>query len=526
MKEVAVCLLLIAIASAASAPKWPQQYFASGTFSIPYFKINEPVDIYFDAVNNRERLEYYNKMDTYLYRYDQGTLFQVIPRIDKLVCFHQNLTSSPLTTVLPDLKTWSFKGKVSKNGEMTNKFEQVVKNFNTTAVYTMYVTEDERPVQLHLFGYDFVFGSHPDIYIMNFHEYKPNFVDQSAWTPPKVCDTNAGTNVRAAHRARAINGMLSALTPAVSDDLFSHWSKKFNKVYPDDEIEMRRNIFEANANFIEAHNARTDVSHKLKLNQYADWTHQEFKDLMLPRVSRPESNGASHYHAVSGVELPTSIDWVTRGAVNPPKDQGVCGSCWTFGSAGALEGAQFVKTGVLPSLSEQQIVDCAWLNWGGGGGDSGCDGGFAAPAFWWIQNNGGIATETSYPYLMQDHWCEASDTSSGVKVTGYVNVTSGSEQALMDAVANHGPVAIAIDAAHPEFEFYTSGVYYNPACKNDLDSLDHEVLVVGYGTEDGQDYWLVKNSWSIYWGDKGFIKMSRNRGNNCGIATQATYPLV
>jgi len=107
-----------------------------------------------------------------------------------------------------------------------------------------------------------------------------------------------------------------------------------------------------------------------------------------------------------------------------------------------------------------------------------------------------------------------------------VNVTQSSELALQDAVATFGPVSVAIDAAHPEFEYYSSGVYYNPNCKNDVDSLDHEVLVVGYGTDNGQDYWLVKNSWSTYWGDQGYIKMARNKGNNCGIATQATYPLV
>jgi len=107
---------------------------------------------------------------------------------------------------------------------------------------------------------------------------------------------------------------------------------------------------------------------------------------------------------------------------------------------------------------------------------------------------------------------------------GYVNVTGG-EAGLLSAV-NLGPVAVAIDAAHPEFEYYSSGVYYNPACNSSIDALDHEVLVVGYGTENGQDYWLVKNSWSTHWGDNGFIKMARNRDNNCGIATQPNYPLV
>jgi len=141
-------------------------------------------------------------------------------------------------------------------------------------------------------------------------------------------------------------------------------------------------------------------------------------------------------------------------------------------------------------------------------------------------NNGGVSNEHEYPYLMVDSYCDASKLNPQVRLKGYVNVTQGSEAALQYAVGTFGPVSIAIDAAHEEFEYYGGGVYYNPNCKNDMNSLDHEVLVVGYGSENGKDYWIVKNSWSTHWGDKGYIKMARNRNNNCGIATQATYPLV
>jgi len=280
---------------------------------------------------------------------------------------------------------------------------------------------------------------------------------------------------------------------------------------------------------VEEHNKRTDVTYKLAMNKFSDMTNSEISMLLMPSKSTAERSfsraGASGYHQPSGKQLPPSLNWVEKGAVNPPKDHGVCGSCWIFGTAGSLEGAWFVKTGILPALSEQQIVDCNWGTWGSG--NSGCDGGFAGPAFQWIIDNGGISTEAAYPYLMQDQFCKQNADFSGVTVQSYVNVTSFSESDLQDAVATYGPVAVAIDAAHPEFEYYSSGVYYNPNCKNDPDSLDHEVLVVGYGTDDvGGDFWLVKNSWSTYWGDEGYIKMARNRNNNCGIATQATYPIV
>jgi len=279
--------------------------------------------------------------------------------------------------------------------------------------------------------------------------------------------------------------------------------------------------------YIENHNKRTDVTFKLGMNHLGDFTPAEVQELLMPTPkgpSREDSRAkADMYHPMRNVQLPDYVNWVEKGAVTGVKDQGVCGSCWTFGTTGTVEGAWFTKTGKLLSLSEQQIVDCAWGNWGSG--NSGCDGGFAPPALEWIISNGGIALESSYPYLMVDHWCIA-DTSSGVTVMSYVNVTEGEELSLQDAIANVGPVAVAIDASHPDFYFYLSGIYYQPACSNNINDLDHEVLAVGYGTDNGQDYWLVKNSWSTHWGQDGFVKMARNRGNNCGIATAATYAIA
>jgi len=241
---------------------------------------------------------------------------------------------------------------------------------------------------------------------------------------------------------------------------------------------------------------------------------------MRPPVTSHLQNGLGEIFHPHTLSAPASIDWRTKGAVNPVKDQGSCGSCWTFGSIGAVEGAWYIQNGQLLRLSEQQIVDCAWIV------NQGCNGGYAQWAYQWMINNGGLALENGYGYLAQNSWCKAYDKSSGVYVTGYKNVTSGDENGLKEAVAL-GPVAIAIDAAHLSFRFYAEGVYYEPECKNGEDDLDHEVLAVGYGTtSDGQDYWIVKNSWSTYWGDEGYIRMARNKGNNCGVATDATFPIV
>lgn len=525
MKVVALFFACVALAAVASATiTFPGQYLMEGTFLIPYFNISEPLRVVYDAPNHRERIDYYHGMDTFMYT--QPTNYEIVPRINQKICMQNPGSADDLVAMVPDLTDgWNQVGVEMKNNLAVLHFQKVVKELNSlNSTYDFYVTPDGTPVELIMFGFDYVFGSHPDLYILRYDSFKAGYVNDKEFIVPDLCKQAVeGTGVSARRNTQQLRALLPYKRDV--DTLFNEHLGRYGKKYHGSEHARRRNIFESNQRFIDHYNMKkalhTGIT--LKMNHYGDLEHTEFRTVMLPKRGRvSQNNGATAYHRPSG-DVPASIDWRQLGAVHQPKDQGACGSCWTFGTTGTLQGMHFVKHGVLPSLSEQQIVDCAW-------GDRyldsmGCDGGQTAGALQWIMDNGGIATEQSYHYLMQDGYCR-NDTSSGVRVQSYVNVTMGDESALQSAVAL-GPVAIAIDAAHPEFEFYASGVYYNAQCKNGFNDLDHEVLAVGYGTdEDGQDYWIVQNSWSTYWGDQGYIKMARNRDNNCGIATDAVYPIV
>nr|XP_047128154.1 procathepsin L-like [Hydra vulgaris] len=216
------------------------------------------------------------------------------------------------------------------------------------------------------------------------------------------------------------------------------------------------------------------------------------------------------------------IDWRTKGYVTEVKNQQLCLSCYAFSATGALEGQTFRKTGVLPDLSEQNIIDCSYSF-----GNYGCRGGWMDNAFEYIKVNKGIENEFDYPYYAQDlNDCYYQEEYSVASDTGFVDIPSGNENALKEAVATIGPISVTIDASKSSFASYKSGVYYEPTCGNAIQNLTHGVLVVGYGTEKGRDFWLVKNSWGKMWGDQGYIKMSRNKSNQCGIATKASFPLV
>jgi len=215
--------------------------------------------------------------------------------------------------------------------------------------------------------------------------------------------------------------------------------------------------------------------------------------------------------------IPESIDWREEGVVTPIKNQGHCGSCWTFSATGAMEGAYAIYSGILKSFSEQQLVDCVKK-------DNGCNGGEMIDAFEYVSKNL-VCSEDEDPYKAKDGKCITCD--SPIEFTGCKIIPQNNQLALKEAVAFMGPVSVGIQADQPIFREYTGGIIKNNSCGT---NVDHGVLVVGYGEDEGIKYWLVKNSWGEEWGEKGYVRILREESENsigiCAIASSASFPYI
>ena len=313
--------------------------------------------------------------------------------------------------------------------------------------------------------------------------------------------------------------LVAAVTSTEDQQEWLQWKLQYSKRYDSNEETLRHNIWTTNKKYIEEHNENADkFGYKLKLNEYADLTSREFTKMYNGYLSNnsPIKGNTSREHIAVPLNLPTSVNWRQKGVVTNVKNQGNCGSCWAFSATGSLEGQHALKTGKLVSLSEQNLVDCVKK-------DDGCGGGLMIDAFEYIKENGGIDTEESYPYEAKNHKCRFKASDVGATLTGYVKIKKENCPDLKNAAATIGPISAAMDASHSSFQFYDSGIYNPKKCSET--KLDHGVLVVGFGTENGVDYWLMKNSWGKRWGLQGYFKIAA-KNNLCGICTSASYPVV
>jgi C1A family cysteine protease len=296
---------------------------------------------------------------------------------------------------------------------------------------------------------------------------------------------------------------------------FDNFVTKYDKSYPDFDTYLHRlSVFAHNVEKILSHNMKED--YKMAINQFADLESHEFHISGYNHQKKLMAGSSCTKADLSAIVPKDELDWVSQGAVTQVKNQGSCGSCWAFSTTGSIEGANAIATGSLVELSEQELVDCDKT-------DSGCNGGLMDDGFMFAMENG-LCSETAYPYKASDEQCQESSCTSKVKVTGCHDVPAD-EESLMKAV-NIGPVSVAIEADQFAFQFYSSGILRKT--KRCGTNLDHGVLLVGYGTEAGVDYWKVKNSWGESWGESGYIRLERNYSTTglCGIAMQASYPVV
>jgi len=316
---------------------------------------------------------------------------------------------------------------------------------------------------------------------------------------------------------------------------FDLYKKEFHKKYESPQEEtLRREIFTLKLKQILAHNSDSSSTWKMGVNQFTDRTKEEFskvlgvrKDMLFEsreskeRIERSTSlQQLKIQHKQTVDPYPPSVDWRARGVISAVKDQGQCGSCWSFASSETLESHWAIVTGELANLSEQQILDCT-LNPKQCGGTGGCGGGTTEVAYQTIiDKQGGLSSEWTYPYnsYFGDNFDEcdfSSQTPAVAMLESFTDLPSNLPDPVMYTLAYVGPLAISVDASG--WDNYESGVF--TGCNLQNPDLDHGVQLVGYGEDrDGNgDFWLVRNSWSAYWGESGYIRIAKSDNITCGV---------
>ena len=328
-----------------------------------------------------------------------------------------------------------------------------------------------------------------------------------------------------------IRRTLESLMDGSSNELFKVWHSLFEKTYHLDNQEGidRFSIFQDNLKMIKEHNSK-NVSFKLGLNQFSDMKNSEFKKKMCTKkiVKGEEFNklivklNAKAVKFLDDYKINDEYEEINHTKFfGDVRNQGSCGSCWTFSVTGAIEGnLAKSKNDIGKYLSPQQLVDCDK-------GNSGCNGGLFEPAFNYVKENG-LEFDDDYNYIAEDQNCNYDQSLSTNTISGYKYCSNyGSEKCSVDIVYNllvNGPLSIGIDGGTSDFQSYQSGIL-DTTCSED----NHAVVLAGYGrTDDQKEYWIVRNSWGSSWGEEGYVRVARDDSNNysCYVNNEAWLPLV
>ncbi|XP_017044214.1 procathepsin L-like [Drosophila ficusphila] len=312
----------------------------------------------------------------------------------------------------------------------------------------------------------------------------------------------------------------------VSDAEWARYKARYNKHYKFND-NYHREIYNRRVQAVARNNrlfAEGKVGYKMGLNEHSD-TDQSLLFSYRTSMKMPPDSGN---HVVRKTpcykrynEITRGIDWRQYGYVSPVENQGSdCQSCWAFSASGCLEAHLAKKTLRLVPLSPKHLVDCVPSP------SQGCQRGWVSLAFNYTRDYG-IATKQSYPYQPQTDACRWNPKSSAGTLRSYVTLNNNDEREMAEVVYNIGPVTASIDHVHEEFTQYVSGVLRIPGCRSARMKLSHSMLVVGFGTDPTWgDYWLIKNSYGTSWGENGYVRLARNAGNMCGIASYPQYPIL
>ncbi|XP_026742810.1 digestive cysteine proteinase 2-like [Trichoplusia ni] len=429
-------------------------------------------------------------------------------------------------TILPEVDGFEAVGKEIVNDKKCTKFVYVKKDEKSdskSTVWAVYVKKTKTwvPVRYEVLEFNSWLGSKEKHEVWDFYDYHTDFPKENVFSLDKFECNNATSHSRESETVTKHLAFIDPENDAHVDHVFKTFKNTHGRKYDDaDEHAFRRSIFKNNMRLIVETN-RQNLGYKLTINNFSDKTSDEMTKYM-GLMRRPEGavGTVPFPYTEKDVEdivkdLPKDYDTRLLGYVTYVKNQEDCGSCWTFGTTAAVEGALArINGGRLMSLSNQALVDCTWAF-----GAGGCNGGTDIAAYDWMMEYG-LPTEAEYgPYTNKDGICNIKNMTQTFPIRGYTNVSPLSIGALKVALVNHGPLSVSVHVTRA-FGQYSSGIFYDTTCDETL--LNHEVTLVGYGERDGDTFWILKNSWGPSWGLSGYMHISA-RDNVCGVATEPTY---
>mmetsp|Transcript_100111 Transcript_100111/g.250948 ORF Transcript_100111/g.250948 Transcript_100111/m.250948 type:complete len:573 (+) Transcript_100111:73-1791(+) len=557
MQCLVLGIVLLTTASA-SVPALPREYSVVIQMKMPYIPLEMPLRVLTSSV--AQKIEFYDGLEvdvssakgTYKYTFNNS----------RRICSYSPPTAGPTLHIegasalnretwsakpfFPDLSHYSYEGDALVGGIMCQKFTL---NAHHGSLGTM---DDHlsfywdavlgKPVRWHMHSRHVTFGSHTDEYIMDYLSFQSGTPPEADLALPEECEKPQEANISIhVHSFLAVAHAMQRSSKSAESPpaLFTTFSNQYGKTHAPKESARRHAVFEHNLHLVQKLNHQHVGRTRFTGNKFLDMTVDEvlrFRGGKTRGSSRIKRRSQEHWqyvrtHSVSDtVSLPTDFDWRTArpGSVSPVKDQAMCGSCWTYGLTEPIESIKAIRTGSLVQLPEQFVVDCTWTNdTGASGCNSGCDGGDSdIGALEIIRKFGGvIPSAAAYgDYLSVNGYCKDIRLMEvGAKITGWVDVPKRGEDALLQAIFTQGPVSVGIMVPE-EMLFYDSGVLSVESCRHDESQIDHAVVATGFGTDEhGTAYYTIRNSWSTYWGDKGYIRIARGE-LDCCVSCEAGYP--